>query len=57
MHKDPICGMDVDANTAFKAEQAGKSYFFCSQNCKSKFLAQKDKIKEGQHKEVEGCCS
>jgi len=57
MHKDPICGMDVDSNTAFKVEQDGKSYYFCSKNCKNKFTAQKGQAKEGEHKHGKGCCS
>jgi len=56
MQKDPICGMNVEANTAFKVEQDGKSYYFCSQGCKSKFAAQKGQIKDGHHKEGKGCC-
>ncbi len=39
MPKDPICGMEVDANKAkFKAEKEGKKYYFCSKNCHDKFL-------------------
>ena len=31
---DPVCGMDVDPNqTPFKAEHAGKTYYFCSRGC------------------------
>ena len=57
MNKDPMCGMDVGSNSAFKAEQDGKSYSFCSQACKDKFLTQKDQAKEGQHQEAKkGCC-
>ncbi len=39
MAKDPICGMDVDINNAIQAEVGGKTYYFCSQKCKDKFLA------------------
>ena len=56
MYKDPICGMDVDSNSTFKVEKDGKNYFFCSQSCKDKFIAQKGQTKEGQHKEGKGCC-
>jgi YHS domain-containing protein len=40
--RDPVCGMDVDeakAKAAGKAlEHQGKSYFFCSDSCREKFL-------------------
>lgn len=35
--KDPVCGMDVDPAKAVKKEHAGKTYYFCSKNCKDKF--------------------
>src|SRR6266542_2433374 len=38
--KDPVCGMTVDpARAQHRAEHAGKTYFFCSGNCRSKFIA------------------
>jgi len=37
---DPVCGMEVRKKSKFKAEFGGKSYYFCSQACLSKF--QKD---------------
>lgn len=42
MAKDPICGMEVNAQGAVKAIKDGKDYFFCSTHCKDKFLGQKD---------------
>ena len=37
---DPICKMSVDEKGAkFKSEHGGKSFYFCSQGCKSKFDA------------------
>jgi len=38
MVKDFICGMDVDKNKAIRAEVSGKTYYFCCQKCKDKFL-------------------
>jgi Cu2+-exporting ATPase len=38
--RDPVCGMEVDTENALKIEKQGKSYYFCSQNCKNKFLSQ-----------------
>ncbi len=38
--KDPVCGMDVDPHaTAHRADHAGRTYYFCSAGCRSKFLA------------------
>ncbi|WP_332687589.1 heavy metal translocating P-type ATPase [Devosia sp.] len=38
--KDPVCGMSVDPATAkFRAEHAGKTYYFCSAKCHDKFVA------------------
>jgi Cu+-exporting ATPase len=38
MAKDPICGMNVNEKTAkYKSEHKGKTYYFCSQMCKSTF--------------------
>jgi YHS domain-containing protein len=38
MSKDPICGMNVDEKTAkFKSDYKGKTYYFCSQMCKTTF--------------------
>jgi len=36
---DPVCAMKVDRSKALHAEHAGKTYFFCSQHCRSHFLA------------------
>ena len=38
MMKDPVCGMDVDPKTAGgKSEYQGQTYYFCSDDCKTKF--------------------
>ncbi len=34
---DPVCGAEVQKNTAFKEEYEGKSYYFCSKRCKEIF--------------------
>src|ERR1700712_801558 len=37
---DPVCGMKVDPATArHRAEQAGKTFYFCSERCHEKFAA------------------
>lgn len=38
---DPICGMTVDEATARKADQDGRTFYFCSEHCLQKFLANK----------------
>jgi Cu+-exporting ATPase len=37
--KDPICGMTVDEATALHAERDGKTFYFCGDHCRQKFLA------------------
>jgi P-type Cu+ transporter len=37
---DPVCGMEVDSQKAkHRAENDGRTYYFCSAGCKDKFLA------------------
>ena len=36
--KDPVCGMKIDpAKASGKSEHKGKTYYFCSEDCKKKF--------------------
>jgi len=37
--KDPICGMTVNPATALHAERDRKTFYFCSDQCRQKFLA------------------
>ncbi|WP_454728001.1 MULTISPECIES: heavy metal translocating P-type ATPase [Cupriavidus] len=37
--KDPVCGMSVSADSQFRAEHEGTSYYFCSGSCQKKFQA------------------
>jgi Cu+-exporting ATPase len=38
MAKDPVCGMDVEEGTAAgTATHEGKTYYFCSEQCKAAF--------------------
>ena len=37
--KDPICGMTVDEATALRAERDGKTFYFCCEHCRQKFLS------------------
>lgn len=38
MVKDPVCGMYMDPRLAVKHETANGIFFFCSEECKKKFL-------------------
>jgi Cu+-exporting ATPase len=38
MKTDPICGMTVDEATALSAERDGRTHYFCSEHCRTKFL-------------------
>ena len=52
--KDPVCGMNVDPHTAeHRSQHGGKTWYFCSSRCQSKFeadpeqyLGQEDKPQE-----------
>ena len=42
--KDVVCGMDIDPNTASsQMEYQGKTYYFCSDDCHAKFMAEPEK--------------
>ncbi len=38
-HRDPVCGMRVDATSVFRFEHHGEVVFFCSAGCRQKFAA------------------
>lgn len=40
---DPVCGMTVDAATARSGERDGKTFYFCSEHCRQKFLGSNPK--------------
>jgi len=52
--KDPICGMTVDEGTALHADRAGKTFFFCSEQCRQKFLSEPAGVKP--ESKSGGCC-
>jgi len=52
--KDPICGMTVDETTALHAERDGKTFYFCSEHCREKFLSTPAGAKPD--KKSGGCC-
>jgi Cu+-exporting ATPase len=47
MTQDPICGMTVDEATALHAEREGKTFCFCSEHCRQKFLSTSANAKHG----------
>jgi cardiolipin synthase len=38
MNIDPICGLKLDEGCAISAESDGRKFYFCSDNCRQKFL-------------------
>jgi len=34
---DPMCGKAVDPEKALKMKWEGKTYYFCSENCRDRF--------------------
>lgn len=36
---DVVCGMEVEPTTPLRADHKGKTYYFCSEGCRSRFLA------------------
>ncbi len=51
MTKDPICGMTVDEATGLSAQRGGETFYFCSEHCRKKFLAQTSPVEPAG-----GCC-
>ena len=44
-YKDPVCGMDITADTAAgKSEYKGQTYYFCSPGCKKAFDKEPEKF-------------
>jgi len=42
--KDPVCGMDIDPETApAKADYKGKPFYFCGVTCKEQFDSNPEK--------------
>ena len=47
MQIDPICGMQVDENTAqYTSEYKGKTYYFCAPGCKKAFDSDPEKYQK-----------
>ena len=37
LKRDPVCGTFVASSTALQKDKNGKTFFFCSQECRDKF--------------------
>lgn len=38
MVKDPVCGMYMDSRLAVRLESRTEAFYFCSEECKNKYL-------------------
>src|SRR5437868_7118746 len=48
---DPVCGMRINPHTAkYRAEHAGRAYYFCSAGCRAKFLANPERYIDAEAK-------
>lgn len=53
--KDPVCGMEVEKGIAQgPVEHMGKTFYFCSQDCREKF--ESEPMKYMAPEEKGGCC-
>jgi Cu+-exporting ATPase len=43
--RDPVCGMDVDTETAIKRKIGDRTYYFCSQQCADVYTAPERELK------------
>ncbi len=55
---DPVCGMQVDEASSLNAQVHGDTYYFCSEHCLNKFLAQNQSgiTDSPQQKSAPSCC-
>lgn len=52
--KDPVCGMIVDETSALRVERNGKTFYFCGDSCRQKFLSAPAGAKH--EAKSSGCC-
>ena len=43
MVKDPVCGMYMDSRLAVRLENRRATFYFCSEDCKNKYLGKSPK--------------
>ncbi len=54
---DPVCGMQVDPEYShIRAQHAGKTYHFCSNHCRKRFLATPEKYLQASTTGEAACC-
>ena len=46
MVKDPVCGMYMDSRLAIRFENRKEAFYFCSEECKKKYLDEPTKGRE-----------
>ena len=51
---DPVCGMTVDPSTALTAEANGRTYWFCSEHCRTRFQADPDRYTSAERDHPNG---
>jgi len=51
---DPVCGMEVTAESEWTAEYEGVTFYFCSEGCRDKFIEEPGKYLEALGEEVIG---
>lgn len=57
MATDPVCKMNVESEkAAAKASFAGQVYYFCSDTCHKKFIAEPNKYTSGTAPPDHACC-
>jgi Cu+-exporting ATPase len=53
---DPVCGMEVEETTEYKSEYKGRTYCFCSAECKARFEAEPARYAERAQKAHHHSC-
>ncbi len=48
-HIDPVCGMQVAADSPHRAQHAGRDWLFCNPKCRERFLADPAKYMHAAH--------
>jgi Cu+-exporting ATPase len=48
---DPVCGMEVAADSEWTAEYEGVTYYFCSEQCRDEFMQEPTKYLEAMGEE------
>jgi uncharacterized protein len=43
--KDPVCGMYMDPKLALPLEAGRETYYFCSEDCKNKYIEQSRNVR------------